>query len=73
MIKDEKEQEVEKQQFEKKYPNEPCASWLMANCQEYKFKTMITRSFPGKFATYLTGGFHIDFANDISDNSKKLK
>lgn len=44
----------------------------MADCAEYEFKPRTTRSFPGKFGTYLNGGFHVDFDKSISNNTKKL-
>lgn len=46
---------------------------MTEGCQEYKFKRRTTRSFHGKFGTYLTGGFHVDFDHKIADNTKKLK
>ena len=62
MIKEEIEKDVEKSQFERKYKDDPC---VVDGCKEYKYARRITRSFQGKFGTYLNDGFHVDFDKEI--------
>lgn len=60
--------------FGRKYPEEPCPSQLRNDrCPEYHYQTQkITQSFKGKYGVYESGGFPIDFNNNLELNDKKI-